>query len=294
MIVICGATGSMGPHLVKSLQDKGVPFRAAVRSPEAARQKLGAQVPLVPFDLERPATFAEALRGASQVFCAVGGATGTPELVACEQRLIDAAKAAGVGHYVKLSGIDAQVDSPSKIQRMHAEIERHLRASGLSATVLKPSFFFQNFLGLQPAIAQGVLPVPTGQAKAGLIDARDIADVAAAALTTPALRGATYTLTGPRSLSHGEVAAILSAVLERPVQHVDLPAQAFEQSLVQAGLPGWFANLLADVYATVFAPGLIDRVTGDVRRVTGHEPRSLEAFVREHRAAFLGAASAAA
>jgi uncharacterized protein YbjT (DUF2867 family) len=290
MIVVFGATGSTGPHLVDSLLAAGQRVRAVVRDLDKGRRLLRGGVELVPGDIERPETLPAALAGARRVYVAVGGATGTPDLVAAECRLIDAARAAGVGHYVKVSGIDARPDGPARIQRMHGTIEQHLVASGLPYTILKPCFFMQNFLGLAPAIRAGALPLPTGEGKGSLIDSRDIAAVAARVLTDAGDThlGQRYTLTGPESLSHGDVAHILSGALEREVRFVDVPGEAFCQAGVQAGLPPWFAELLTDVYVRVFAVGGASRVTEDVPRLLGRPARRFAVFAREHRAAFLG------
>jgi uncharacterized protein YbjT (DUF2867 family) len=266
----------------------GQRVRAVVRDRDKARRMLGAGVELVSGDLERPETLGPALAGARKVYVAVGGATGTPDLVAAECALVDAARAAGVGHYVKVSGIDARPAGPARIQRWHGTIEEHLVASGVPYTILKPSFFMQNFLGLAPAIRAGALPLPTGEASGSHIDSRDIADVAARVLTAPgdSHLGQRYTLTGPESLSHGDVARILSGTLEREVRFVDVPGEAFCQAGVQAGLPPWFADLLTDAYLRVFATGGAARVTEDVPRLLGRPARPFAAFAREHRAAF--------
>jgi uncharacterized protein YbjT (DUF2867 family) len=144
----------------------------------------------------------------------------------------------------------------------------------------------QNFLGLAPAIRAGVLPLPTADGEAGLIDARDIARVAARVLTSEGHHGQRYVLTGPELLDHAEAARIMTRVLERPVVFQDLPQEAFEHSLAGAGLPPWFAFLLADVYGTVFRSGAAGRVTDDFARITGEAPRSLAAFLVDHRGAF--------
>ena len=107
MIVVFGATGSTGVPLVRRLVSEGRAVRAAVRDVAKARGLLGDGVELVRADLERPATLPGALEGAAAVYCAVGGPTGTTDLVAAERALIDAARAARVGRYVKVSGVDA-------------------------------------------------------------------------------------------------------------------------------------------------------------------------------------------
>ena len=237
-------------------------------------------------DLSDSSSVDAALEGASGVYAAVGGPTGSPAFVELMCGLVDAAKRAGVRKFVHVSGIDAHRSERARIQRWHQQVHRHLDAANVGRITLEPSFFAQNFLGLAPAIAAGVLPLPAGGGRAGLVDARDVGEVGAHVLSTPGHEGAIYTLTGPESITHGEAAGVLSRELGRAVQYVDLPPEAFRAQLEQAGLPSWFADLLSDVYATVLAEGHADRVTGEVARLLGREPRSLATFVRDHRATF--------
>jgi uncharacterized protein YbjT (DUF2867 family) len=286
MIVVFGATGNIGPQLVHTLVSRGLRVRAVVRDLPRAQTLLPSGAELVEGDLERPESVKAALEQAAQVFCGVGGPRGTPNLVEAECRLIDLAAAAGARQYVKVSGIDSRPDGASKIQRIHGEIERHLSSSALGHSILRPSFFLQNLLGMGAAIRQGALPLPTGHARCGLIDARDVADVAAEVLSDGKHLGQTYTLTGPAALSHSDVAAILSAQLAKPVSHVDVPPSAFYQAGVGMGLPAWFVDLLTEVFVEVFATGQAERVTDDVSRILGRAARSCERFVADHEAAF--------
>jgi len=117
------------------------------------------------------------------------------------------------------------------------------------------------------------------------VDVRDLAAVAERVLTGPGHEGKTYDLTGPESLSYADVAATLPAVLGRPVRYVDVPPEAAKQSMLAAGMPGWNAAALVELYG-VFAAGRHSRVTDDVERVLGRPPISFERFARENAAAF--------
>jgi uncharacterized protein YbjT (DUF2867 family) len=172
------------------------------------------------------------------------------------------------------------------IERIHAAGEQRLRESGMSYTILKANFFMQNFFGLASAIQHGVLPMPTGAARCSLVDARDIARVAARALTQKGHENQEYTLTGPESLSHAEAAQILSRVLARPVTFTDVPAEGFKQGGLSAGMPEWLAQQLTEVYVEVFARGVGDVISDAVPRVTGRPATSLADFARDHLAVF--------
>lgn len=289
MIVVIGVTGNTGQQLLRELAARRQRVRAGARNPQRARQALAAAgVPLerVEFatcDVADPSTFEATLEGAERCYVAIGGPTGSLQLLEQARRLVDAAKRSGVRHYVHVSGINARPTGASKIEQLHGAFCEYLEGSGLPFTILEPSFFMQNFLGLGAAIRAGVLPLPTGEARAGLIDARDIAAVAAEVLTSDGHLGQRYVLTGPELLSHREVAAQMSRVLERPVHFQDVPGAAFEQAVTQAGAPPWFANLLTDAYEKLFKPGTTAVLSDTVARLTGRSPRSLVDFLRDHR-----------
>jgi uncharacterized protein YbjT (DUF2867 family) len=295
MIVVFGALGSIGSHLVKELSKSGHRVRATCRDQNRGKEMFSghAGVEVMNADIEKEETLHPVLEGATKVFVSVGGARCGADLDVIEKRFIDIVKTkrggpSSIDHYVKISGIDSRPDATTDIQKIHGAIEVHLRGSGVPYTILKPCFFMQNFLGLAPAIKAGVLPMPTGDAKGSIIDARDIADVAHRVLTstTEQHRNQLYTLTGPESLSHSDAAEIFTRVLEHQVTFQNLPAEAWEKSLVEAGLPGWFAHRLTDVYANLFAQGGVSRVTDDIERVIGRKPRSLATFIRDHVVAF--------
>jgi uncharacterized protein YbjT (DUF2867 family) len=118
-----------------------------------------------------------------------------------------------------------------------------------------------------------------------LVDVRDIADVAVAALTGSGQEGRIYEITGPEALSYHDVAATLSASLGKPVRYVDVPAEAALDSLLKGGLPEWNARALVELYG-VIATRAAARVTDTVERLTGHPPISFAQFARDHAGAF--------
>jgi uncharacterized protein YbjT (DUF2867 family) len=282
MILVIGSTGNTGSALVRLLHEARTPFRALTRNADRARSVLGADVTLVEGDVRDPAVLDRALDGVDAVYMALGG---TPELEATEIGVIDAAARHRVARFVKLSGVEVE-PAVAGIQRIHARVERHLVASGLPATILGGNFFYQNFLGMAGAVQAGVLPLPTGDGRAALVDARDIARVAAVVLREDGHAGRRYRMTGPDALSHGDAAAVFSEALRRPVTFVDLPPEAFEAGMRENGLPGWFAAQLADIYTRFFGTPGATAVHDDIARITGTAPRSLASFVAEHRAAF--------
>ncbi len=287
MIAVFGATGTTGSGVVRTMAAQGKPVRAVVRkaAQTAAAKQFGAGVDIVAAELDDAAALRAALDGVSHVYCGLGRAANLVEL---EQHVVDAARAAGVTHYVKSSGVTVGVDRPSVIQKVHGQLEDYVRANLPGKhTILGCNFFMQNFFGMAGAIKSGVLPMPTGEARAGLVDAADIVRCAVSILDASSQhQGKRYQITGPAALSHGDAAATFTKVLGRPVQFVNVSEADFVAGCVQAGLPRWFAEVLADVYVRFFAAGDAAAVSDDVRLVTGQAPRALEAWVRDNAQAF--------
>ncbi|HEY4724557.1 MAG TPA: SDR family oxidoreductase, partial [Actinomycetota bacterium] len=217
MILVIGATGTVGSEVVRQLVATGERPRALVRDPAAARQRLGEEVEHVVGDLDRPETIAAALAGVDRVFLLTTQSSRQPEW---ERAVIGAAARAGVGQLVKLSVFRADEQSPLQVARQHGQAERVLAQSGLAATILRPVFFMQNLLAM---VHDAAIATAAGDGRVAMVDARDIAAVAVATLTGGGHAGKTYTLTGPEALSFYQVASILSRQTGRPLRHVRVP-----------------------------------------------------------------------
>ena len=150
----------------------------------------------------------------------------------------------------------------------------------------------QNLLRAAAAIAaHGVLTAAMGDGRIAMVDARDVAAVAVAALTAPGHAGQTHVVTGPEALSHARVAAILSGALGRPVAYRDVAPEALREQLRAAGTPPWLVDVRME-FTAVLREGFAADVTDAVRRTTGHAPRTLAAFAAEHAERFGSAAGA--
>jgi uncharacterized protein YbjT (DUF2867 family) len=132
-----------------------------------------------------------------------------------------------------------------------------------------------------PAMVRGgAIHTAAGDGRVAMIDARDIAAVAVAALTTPGHEGKTYTLTGPEALSFDDVARNLSQQSGKQIQHVRVSVDDVRTALESAGMAAWFADDMARLHA-MLAAGYEDLVTDDVRAVTGSPARTLAQFARD-------------
>ncbi|MEV4578371.1 NAD(P)H-binding protein [Nonomuraea jabiensis] len=278
MILVTGATGSIGTHLVRLLQDRGVAFKALVRD-EGKGRALGCDV--VTGDFDDPGSLAPAMAGVDRLFLNAGGAQpvdGEQPMVRQQKAAIDAARAAGVSRVVKVS-VSGANQGGRLAQGAHWEIEEYLKASGLGWSVLRPGGFMQNFVtGTAAFTADGKLLDVYGGAPVSYIDCHDIAACAAALLTGSGGLGETYELTGPRALTSAEVARELSAALGRPVEHAELSPDELAAGLRAQGLPARFADDLAELSRQV-ANGSMAATTAAVRDLTGREPRTFGDFL---------------
>jgi uncharacterized protein YbjT (DUF2867 family) len=285
MILIVGATGLVGSATLRQLTARGVPVRALVRSAEKASTLAGPGVETVIGDLEQPASLDAALDGVTRALLI---SPLHPLQGEWQGNVVEAARRAGAVHIIKLSGLGTAPDSPLRSGRWHAQTERHIADAGLPWTYLHPPFFMQNLLRSAAAIAaQGVLVASMQAGQIAIVDARDVAAVAVAALTSDGHVDKTYTITGPEALSFQEVAQKLAAATGRSVTYQDVPLAAMRREMVAAGLPAWLIEVRME-FATALRDGYAAAVTDTMQVVTGQSARTFDAFAREHAALFRG------
>jgi uncharacterized protein YbjT (DUF2867 family) len=179
-------------------------------------------------------------------------------------------------------GVDADDSIP------YRQVEIALGRSGTPFVILRPNWFADNFHTFWKAgIDHGQIALPAGAGKSSFIDARDIADSAAAALTTTRCDGQAFNLTGPGALSYENAASLLTQVLGRSVAYTAIDEAAFVGLLTGAGVPADYASFLASIFLPV-REGWTAAVTDAVQTLAGHPPRSLATYAKDH-AAELGA-----
>lgn len=274
-VLVTGATGNTGRPLVEELLARGASVRAMVRSADSA---VPGHPEKVVADFDDVGSIRAALTGARRAYLV------TPSSEKAEQQqiaFVEAAKQAGVERLVVLSQLAARADSPVRFLRYHAAVEQHVRDSGLDHTFLRPNLYYQGLLAVAHIVAtSGVLPAPIGDATVSAIDVRDIASVAAVALTDDAHGGATYTLTGPEALTHAAMAATLAEATGREVGFVDVSPDAFAAGL-QGVLPPWQVDGLLEDYAH-YSRGEASEVTTAVEDVTGRPAIPFARFAADH------------
>ncbi|WP_163512656.1 NAD(P)H-binding protein [Fodinicola acaciae] len=260
MILVTGASGTIGSEVLRQLRAAGQPVRAM------SRRLAGDDVVRADF------TDAESLRKAVDGVDAIFLATAPGGAVAEHDRAM--IEAAGARKVVKLSAVGGSVGSPSD---WHAPGERALRDRGAPWVALRPTWFASNALQWLPAIHAGQ-PVPnmTGDGRQAVIDPRDIAEVAVRALRTEAYDGMALTLTGPEAISVPDMVAVLSEELGRQIPIVDVLDP--REPMLAAGVPADVVEVAVRGYQLVRAGGN-EALSEDVPRVLGRPARTFREWV---------------
>jgi uncharacterized protein YbjT (DUF2867 family) len=285
-ILVTGATGRVGRNVVEQLTKRGASVRVLTRDP--AKTTFNGDVEVAKGDLLDLDALRNAFTGVRTLFLlnAVTGDEFTQAIIA-----LNAARAAGIDRVVYLSVFDADraVNVPHFAVKFGAE--RMLEAMGFSATVLRPSYFIDNEVMIKDVIMNyNVYPMPIGSKGVAMVDARDIAEVAAIELirrdqAPGKLPIETINLVGPDTLTGADAAAIWTEVLGRPVAYGGDDPSGFEANMATF-MPKWMAyemRLMAERYVS---DGMIPE-TADRERLTGILGRPLHAY-RDFVAALVG------
>jgi uncharacterized protein YbjT (DUF2867 family) len=289
MILVTGASGTVGKVVLNEVARSGAKHKAMYRSPdEAAKAPKG--TPTVVADFAKKETLASALRDVESVYLVCSP---IPDLVQLETNVIEAGTAAGVKHIVLNSALGAG-DFPKSFPSWHRKVEDKLRSTRISFTILRPNSFHQNVVTyFAPSIrAQGVFYGAMGNARVSFLDVRDIALVAAKALTGGQHSGKTYELNGPEALTYTEIAEKISRHAGRPVQYMDVRAEAQRKGMLDQGMPAWQVDALLDLqeYYTSGKGGAVDQV---LPNLLGRPPITMDRFLTEFAGEFRSQAAKA-
>jgi len=265
MTLVLGGTGKTGSRVAGRLGEIGV------------RVRIGSRAGGPPFDWDDMAMWEPVLEGVGSVYVTYQPDLASPGAAERVGAFADLAVRSGVRRLVLLSG------------RGEPEArcgEDAVRESGAEWTVLRSSFFAQNFsesFFLGPVLG-GELALPAGQVAESFVDAEDVADVAVAALTEDGHAGEIYELTGPRLLTFGEAVGEISHATGREVRYVPVTTEEFAAGLEQEGVPVELVQLLTYLFTEVL-DGRNAHLTDGVRRALGREPGDFGEFVRGAAAA---------
>lgn len=266
--LVIGGTGTTGRRVAARLRAQGVPTRAASRSGDTF------------FDWGDQGTWQAALDGAAAAYIVPldSAPSRTPALV-------EQAVASGVGRLVLLSarGVDipGYFGADSHVSALHLEGEKAVRASGVPWTILRPSWFAQNFSEgvFRDDVIAGELALPTGDGAAEFVDADDIAAVAVAALTGTGHDCEVYELTGPRALTIGGVLTEIAEAAGPAARYLPIGEGAYRAGLIAQGAPADEADLWSGGLHPIRTSR--DAVIADgVQRALDRGPRDFTEFTR--------------
>ena len=260
-ILVLGGTGKTGRRIVERLQARNLPVRVGSRSAQPS------------FQWEAPESWAAALNGVSAVYVSYYPDLAAPGAADAIQRFTDIAVKSGVKRLVLLSG-----RGEPEAQRC----EEIVRTSGLEYTLLRASWFAQNFSEnylLEPLLA-GEVVLPAGNVGEPFVDADDIADVAVEALIDARHAGQLYELTGPRLWTFAEAVAEIARASGRSIRYVQVPVHEYESALAQVGLEPELVRLIAYLFGEVL-DGRNSSTADGVSRALGRPARDFSDYVRD-------------
>jgi len=277
MILITGASGSVGKEVVREMLKTGKEFRAMYRSlGEAAKSAQG--VKTVVADFADAESLQRSLQGIEKVFLVCSP---VQELVQLEGNVIEASRKVGVQKIVLNSALGAG-DYDKSFPSWHRKVEDKLRASGMEFVILRPNGFMQNIVTyLAPSIrAAGAFFDAMGEAKTSLIDVRDVAAVAVKTLLSDAHSGNAYELNGPEALTQDEIAKKITEKSGRAVKHVNIPREAHQKAMLDLKMPEWQVKALIELQ-DYYVSGRAAKVDGLVAKILGRPERTIDQYLAE-------------
>jgi len=289
MILITGASGSVGKAVLQEASRREFKVRAMYRSKEdAAKAPSGCEAVLADFADKQ--SLRKALDGVDSVYVVCSP---IPQLVELESNMLDACKECGVKHVVLNSALGAG-DYPKSFPGWHRKVEDQLKASRMRHTILRPNGFLQNIATYNaPSIrAQGAFYASMGDAKVSYLDVGDIAVVAVEALQGGAHSGKTYELHGPEAISNHELAKRISKVAGRTVNYVDIPESAQREAMLGLGMPEWQVTALLELQQ-YYKQGGGAKTDSLLKTLTGRESVTLDQYLMVNAREFRDQAASA-
>ncbi len=276
-ILVTGATGTIGTATIENLLSRpNVTVRAGVHSRPASALRGAAQP--VEVDFARPETITSAAHGVDAVFMITPPA---PNQVELATGVLKGLKAANVLRLVRLSVAAADRPGVAHFMDAHAAMEAQIRESGIPHTFLRPNSFMSNFLTHYRPHPDGNIRLPWGNGAVAHVDPRDVADVAAEALTTDTHLGKAYTLSGPEAITADQIASSISKATGQRIKYIDMPEEAMRQAMISSGMPPMMIEGLLNLWAAMKAGRLSD-VTQTIPELLGRRARSFDQFARDH------------
>ncbi len=274
-IAITGATGQLGKLAIAALKSRGAGDVVALARDPAKAAGLGASVRA--FDYTKPAGMAASLAGITTLVLI--SSNDFNDRLGQHKAVIDAARAAGVGHVIYTSILKG-AQSPMILAQDHIGTESYLKSSGLPHTVLRNGWYFENYTGsLAGAVAAGSMVGSSGDGRVAPAARADFAEAIAAVALNPAEQGKVHELAGDVAFTLSDMAVEVSAQTGKTIGYASMPKADYAALLQSFGLPEGFAMILADSDDHASRGALLDE-SGTLGRLIGRPTTSLAAAVR--------------
>jgi len=279
--LITGATGDVGSRVVRQLLERGIRPRVLTRSEERARAIFGDSADVFTGDLSDTESTRAAMAGAQRVFLVNVGS----EIPRRDGLAAMMARETAVTRIVKLSSLD--VEEGLAIGAWHEKGEEAIRAAGVPFTFVRPTGFMTNLLAWAHAIkSEGVVRSSTGDGRRPFIHSEDIASVCVAALLSDEHRGQSLPITGPESLTFGDVTRIISKMIGKPIAYQAISDE--EARKRYSPVSGSVEETEAHVALwRAIREGRLAATTDCVERSLGRKPIPLQQWAAEHAGTFL-------
>ena len=261
LTLVLGGTGKTGSRISKRLIAKDVPVRIGSRSASPS------------FDWNNRTSWENCLKDVAAVYINYAPDLAVPGATDAVRSFVDRARHHGVKRLVLLSGRgEAEAQACEKI----------IQASGLEWTIIRASWFNQNFSegAFVDMVLSGKMTLPTGETPEPFVDVDDIADVAVAALTEPGHAGEVYEVTGPRLMTFADIASELSKATSRDIAYVQIPHEDFIAGIIESGAPQEVAWLLDYLFSEVL-DGRNAHLTDGIQRALGRPPKDFADYARD-------------
>ena len=284
MILVTGVTGLIGRATAECLLDQGIALRGLARDAAKAADLRARDMEFVPGNMLDSEDMAKATAGVTAALLVTPNDQRQLEM---EQVFARAAANSGVRHLVKISSIRAAADARAPFPASHFQSEESIRSLGMRWTMLRANFFLQNLLMYAPSIARsGTFTLPLGAAGIGMIDARDVAEIAARKLLDSGCMCASHDISGRELLDCHAVAARMSAVLGREIRYLEQTPADFRIFMQKVVPDPWRVNAMCDLFADI-ANDPLGPLTDETEQLLGRKPRSVEQFVADYAKAFM-------
>ncbi len=260
LTLITSGTGKTGRRVAMRLEERSLPIRIGSRSGNPA------------FDWTNPTTWVPALKGVDAVYVTYQPDLAFPGAAATVRAFADVAIENGVRRLILLSG---------RGEDGALLAEQAIRESGAAWTIVRASWFYQNFSEhfLLDAVRSGEVAFPGGRVAEPFVDADDIADIVVAALTDDRHVGQLYEVTGPRLLTFNEAVGEIAQATGRDIQYLAISPADYQAGMIEHGIPRDIAELLSELFATVL-DGRNTFVTDGIQRALGRAPRDFAQYAK--------------